>query len=65
MPGDWIRRSTEDAPFYEATLTHEVMLKTVGLELPHRDPADRFLVAFTRYYDLTLVTATSGSSTPA
>jgi PIN domain nuclease of toxin-antitoxin system len=27
------------------------------LQLPHRDPADGFLVATARVYDLTLVTA--------
>jgi len=27
------------------------------VQLPHRDPADRFLVATARVFDLTLVTA--------
>lgn len=56
-PAEWIRRVLTVAPLREATLTHEVVLETAGLELPHSDPADRFLVATAHYYDLTLVTA--------
>ncbi len=34
-----------------------VALETRKVELPHRDPADTFLVATARVFDLTLVTA--------
>ena len=33
------------------------MLTTNEVSLPHRDPADRFLAASAKAYDLTLVTA--------
>ncbi len=41
----------------EAPITYEVAQETARVELPHRDPADRFLVATARVYALTLVTA--------
>jgi PIN domain nuclease of toxin-antitoxin system len=49
----WMRRALREAP-----LTHEVAIRSRQVELPHPDPADRFLVAATaQVYDLTLVTA--------
>jgi PIN domain nuclease of toxin-antitoxin system len=42
--------------FKEAPLTHEVALRTRAIDLPHRDPADRFLAATASVYGLTLVT---------
>ncbi len=56
-PLGWIRRALRSAPLREAALTHEVAVETCRVNLPHRDPADRFLVATARVYDLTLVTA--------
>lgn len=44
-------------PLKEAPLTHEVALQTHGIQLPHRDPGDAFLLATARVYDLTLVTS--------
>ena len=44
-------------PFREAPVTHEVALETRNVKLSHRDPADRFLVATARVFDLRLVTA--------
>jgi PIN domain nuclease of toxin-antitoxin system len=53
----WIAAAFSQFPFKEATVTHEVMLATNQVILPHRDPADRFLAASAKAYDLTLVTA--------
>src|SRR5882757_1749636 len=44
----WISTAFSQAPFREATLTHEVALATEQVSLPHRDPADRFLAASAR-----------------
>ena len=41
----------------EATFTHQVAVESGKLELPHKDPADHFIVATARVFDLTLVTA--------
>jgi PIN domain nuclease of toxin-antitoxin system len=38
-------------------LTFEVALETSNLKLPHSDPADRFIAASAKVFDLTLVTA--------
>lgn len=53
----WMRRALREVPLREAPLTHEVAIRSRQVELPHPDPADRFLVATAQVYDLTLVTA--------
>jgi PIN domain nuclease of toxin-antitoxin system len=53
----WILRAIQAAALKQAPITHEVALETHNVLLPHRDPADRFLVATAKVFDLTLVTA--------
>ena len=55
--GGWLRKTWAALPVIEASLTTEVALALLDVNLAHRDPADRFLVATARVYDLTLVTA--------
>lgn len=43
--------------YREAALTHEVAFESRRLPLSTEDPADRFLAATAKVYDLTLVTA--------
>ena len=56
-PSAWISAALATVPFREAPLTHEVVLATESIVLPHRDPADIFLAASAKVYELTLVTA--------
>jgi PIN domain nuclease of toxin-antitoxin system len=51
----WIARTT--ALLREAPLTHEIVVVSDQLQLPHSDPADRFLAATAKVLGLTLVTA--------
>jgi PIN domain nuclease of toxin-antitoxin system len=53
----WIAHKLAAVPFREAPVTYEVARETGRLRLPHRDPADRFLIATARVFELTLVTA--------
>lgn len=53
----WVAHKLRVVPFREAPITHAVALATLRVTLPHRDPADRFLVATAQVFDLTLVTA--------
>ena len=53
----WIRQVLQSLPFHEAPLTFEVVIWSHTVELPHQDPADRFLAASAIVYGLTLVTA--------
>jgi PIN domain nuclease of toxin-antitoxin system len=55
--GLWVDESVKALQLQEATLTWEVAHELRFTLLPHRDPADRFLVATAKVYDLTLVTA--------
>jgi PIN domain nuclease of toxin-antitoxin system len=54
---EWVENALEAVPLHEAPVTSEVALATAGIELHHRDPADRFLLATAKVFDLTLVTA--------
>ncbi len=55
--GLWLRNAFDIRSFREAPFTFEVALEVAALKLPHRDPADHFLVATAKVFDLTLVTA--------
>jgi len=56
-PEQWVRRALSELPVHEAPINHEVAIRSEGLRLGHRDPADRFIVATALVYELTLVTA--------
>ncbi len=55
--GPWVRKTLDLLQLNEAPLTIEVALEVSAVNLPHHDPADRFLVAAARVFGLTLVTA--------
>ena len=52
-----VREIFREVPLKEAPINLEVAVKTRSVNLPHQDPADRFLAATAAVYDLTLVTA--------
>lgn len=56
-PSAWIQHILDTIPFHEAAVTHAVALMSRQIDLPHQDPADRFLAATAAIYELTLVTA--------
>lgn len=56
----WVRACLERLPFREAPLNAEVAMASRALRIPSDDPADRFLAATARVYELTLVTADTG-----
>jgi PIN domain nuclease of toxin-antitoxin system len=56
-PDVWIPRAMRALFLREAPITHEVAQETGRVRLAHRDPADYFLAATARVFDLTLVTA--------
>jgi PIN domain nuclease of toxin-antitoxin system len=53
----WADESVADLQLHEATITWEVAHELRYTMPGHRDPADRFLVATAKVYDLTLITA--------
>ena len=53
---DWIRDALSQTPVKEASLNNEVAIRSSTIDLPHRDPADRFLAATAEIFELTLVT---------
>ncbi len=56
-PERWVRANLERLPFREAPLNAEVAMASRALRIASDDPADRFIAATARVYDLTLVTA--------
>jgi PIN domain nuclease of toxin-antitoxin system len=60
-PGErWVQDALSAAPLRDAPITREVAIESRRLRLGHQDPADRFIAATARVYDLTLVTADKG-----
>jgi len=60
LPNDvaaWVAKTTQDLELTEAPLTIEVALAISSIDFPHGDPADHFLAATAKVFDLTLVTA--------
>ncbi len=55
--GESFKRSKQELSLIEIPLNWEVAHELRFALLGHRDPADRFLVATAKVYDLTLVTA--------
>jgi PIN domain nuclease of toxin-antitoxin system len=53
----WIEKSKRELSLREAPFSWEVANEIPFTQLGHRDPADRFLVATAKAYELTLVTA--------
>ena len=53
----WVSDALSRLSSKEAPITHEVAMATHTVNLAHRDPADHFLAATARVFDLTLVTA--------
>jgi PIN domain nuclease of toxin-antitoxin system len=53
----WVRKTLDLLQLNEAPLTIDVAVEVSAVNLPHDDPADRFLVASAKVFDLTLVTA--------
>lgn len=56
-PEEMVSQAIRTLPTKEAPLTAEVALATRHIRLPHRDPADLFLAATAKVFDLTLVTS--------
>ena len=44
-PGIWIRQALAKGFVAEAAVTHEIAMHSRLIELPHHDPADRFIAA--------------------
>ena len=55
-PVVWVRDALQRFTLKEAVLNHEIAMESRSVDLPHEDPADRFLAATARVYDLILVT---------
>jgi PIN domain nuclease of toxin-antitoxin system len=53
---EWVREAHGRLPVEEAPLTHEIALVSGEIDLPHPDPADRFLAATAIVHGLTLLT---------
>ena len=56
-PIEWMNDVLSTLPFQEAAINHEVAMQSRAIHLPHQDPADRFIAASAKVYNLILVTA--------
>lgn len=53
----WVKKSMSDLQLVEAPLTVDVALAIPSINFSHGDPADQFLAATAKVFDLTLITA--------
>lgn len=53
----WIATALRSSHVHEAPLTNAVAIRSRQIQLPHQDPADRFIAATTLEYSITLITA--------
>lgn len=53
----WVTKNLSGSRFREAPLTIEVALAIPAITFSHGDPADQFLAATAKVFDLTLITA--------
>lgn len=53
----WVAKTMQEFALTEAPVTVEVALAISSINFPHGDPADHFLAATAKVFDLTLVTA--------
>ena len=56
-PEEWIEEALSRSPVKEARLSHAIAVKSRQIELPHQDPADRFIAATAWEYGMILITA--------
>ncbi len=56
-PHTWVRKALEGQLIREARLSYEVAMESRRLDLPHQDPADRFIAATALVHGLTLITS--------
>ncbi|MBF0238048.1 MAG: type II toxin-antitoxin system VapC family toxin [SAR324 cluster bacterium] len=59
VPGrglEWIEEAFRTTPIFEIPLTIPIAIRSRQLQLPHQDPADRFIVATALEYGLRLIT---------
>ena len=52
----WIDQSIKALAICEAPLNHQIALLSRQIDLPHQDPADRFIAATAIHYQLQLAT---------
>jgi PIN domain nuclease of toxin-antitoxin system len=53
----WVAESARDLQLKEVPFTWDVAQELRFTQVPHKDPADRFIAATARVYDMTLVTS--------
>ncbi len=55
-PNEWITEALKRSPVKEAELSHAIAIRSRFIELPHKDPADRFIAATAWENDFILIT---------
>lgn len=53
----WVEGALRALPLRDATLTRAVAMASRTVDLPHQDPADRFIAASAVVHDLVLITS--------
>lgn len=52
----WVREALKRWPVKEAAINNNISIKSREIDLPHQDPADRFISATALIYDIPVMT---------
>ncbi len=58
-PDEWVRDAITDPNIKEIAIDKVIAIKSREIDLPHQDPADRFIAATAFTHQLTLITSDS------
>lgn len=64
-PEQWVITALTTLEVQEASLNYAIAIRSRTINLPHQDPADRFIAATALHYDLTLATVDKNLVTSA
>ena len=56
QPAKWISKVYKETPITVLTINHEVAIQSRLIDLPQKDPADRFIGATAKVFDMPLIT---------
>ena len=56
-PAKWISKVYKETPIIVLPINHEVAIQSRSVDLPQKDPADRFIGATAKVFDMPLMTA--------
>ena len=55
-PAKWISKIYKETPITVLPINHEIAIQSRSIDIPQKDPADRFIAATAKVFDMPLMT---------